>query len=92
MALIRARQLLSTFDEELTDLQRQPLPAQNVQKVWLNGLCEGLRSISLILNDVILAFSGVDPDETPATDETPASGDSSPGAESGGGSGADALP
>lgn len=63
MALTRAQTLLMKLNEELTDLRRQPLPPLNVEKAWLNGLYEGLRTISLILNDVVLAASGVNPDE-----------------------------
>jgi hypothetical protein len=83
MALTRAQTLLTKLNEELTALEGSPLPPLIVEQVWIKGLYQGLRSISLILNDVVLAASGVDPDEAPEgkANETPASGVSPDGSE-----------
>ena len=81
MVSTQPRQLLDKLkrlNEELADLQRQPLPAPDVQKVWLNGLIDGLFTLSLILCDVVLAAGKA---SSPG-----ASSDETPGADSGGGS------
>lgn len=81
MAITRAQTLLTKLNEELTALEGSPLPPLVVEKVWIKGLYQGLRSISLILNDVVLAASAVDPDEAPEgkANETPAPGASGEG-------------
>lgn len=79
--LTHAIELLKKLNEELTGLADLPLPSLDVETVWIRGLYSGLCSVSLILNDVVLAASCVDPDEGSGgkVAETPDPGASSEG-------------
>jgi len=68
MALSQAKQCLAEVAGKLTDLRQQPLPAQDVQRAWLNGLYECLHSIYSILSDVVEAASGVESDDVKEND------------------------
>jgi len=85
MVLSQAKQDLAELAWELTDLRRLPLPAQDVQKAWLNGLYECLHSIHFVLSDVVGAASGIDSDEVKENDgvSDTEGGSGSPGAEGG---------